>query len=199
MLNGDAHHSNKRTGELSIPFVELSMTERHSIPDSAGFDNGLTIPCFMLKTTSTTAAYYNQALSCLKMGDFAEAIAQLRTAAEPYWGDEDTLAALCLAIDEAEAEDSTFDASMARLWSLPDGAAFQRALAIDRYRCGLYLDAIVYSVRSVLIAPDDVISIYVLGRSYLAAKMYEEAKTSFRRALELEPDFRIARSRLNSL
>jgi tetratricopeptide (TPR) repeat protein len=109
------------------------------------------------------------------------------------------LAALCLAIDEAQAEDSTFDASMAKLWSLPDGAAFQRALAIDCYRCGLYLDAIVYAVRSVLIAPDNVLSIYVLGRSYLAARMYEEAKTSFRRALELEPDFRIARSRLNSL
>ena len=167
--------------------------------DSACFDNGLTISCFMLKTTSTTAAYYNKGLSCLKMGDFAEAIAQLRTAAEPYWGDEETLAALCLAIDEAEAEDSTFDASMAKLWSLPDGAAFQRALAIDCYRCGLYLDAIVYAVRSVLIAPDDVISIYVLGRSYLAARMYEEAKTSFRRALELEPDFAIARYRLNSL
>jgi hypothetical protein len=56
MLNGDAHHSNKRTGELSIRVVELSMTERHSIPDSACFDNGLTISCFMLKTTSTTAA-----------------------------------------------------------------------------------------------------------------------------------------------
>lgn len=150
------------------------MTERHSIPDSACFDNDLTTSCFMLKTTSTTAAYYNQGLSCLKMGDFAEAITQLRSAAEPYWGDEDTLAALCLAIDETEAEDSTLDASMAKLWSLPDGAAFQRALAIDCYRDGL-------------------------GRSYLAARMYEEAKTSFRRALELEPDFRIARSRLNSL
>jgi tetratricopeptide (TPR) repeat protein len=199
MLNGDAHHSNKRTGELSIRFVELSMTERHSIPDSACFDNGLTISCFMPKTTSTTAAYYNKGLGCLKLGDFAEAITQLKSAAEPYWGDGDTLAALCLAIDEAEAKDSTFDASMAKLWSLPDGAAFQRALAIDSYRCGLYLDAIVYALRSVLIAPDDVISIYVLARSYLAAGLYEEAKTSFRRALELEPDFRIARSRLNSL
>ena len=105
----------------------------------------------MLKTTSTTAAYYNKGLSCLKMGDFAEAIAQLRTAAQPYWGDEETLAALCLAIDEAEAEESTFDSSMARLWSLPDGAAFQRALAIDCYRCGLCLDAIVYAIRSRLI------------------------------------------------
>ena len=91
----------------------------------------------MLKTTSTTAACYNKGLSCLKMGDFAEAISQLGTAAEPYRGDEETLAALCLAIDEAEAEDSTFDASMAKLWSLPDGAAFQRALAMDCYRCGL--------------------------------------------------------------
>jgi tetratricopeptide (TPR) repeat protein len=153
----------------------------------------------MPKTTSTTAAYYNKGLGCLKMGDFAEAIAQLRTAAEPYWGDEDTLAALCLAIDEAETEDSTFDASMAKLWSLPDGAAFQRALAIDCYRCGLFLDAIVYAARSVVIAPNDVVSIYVLGRSYLAAGMYEEAKRSFRRALELEPDFAIARSKLNSL
>jgi len=153
----------------------------------------------MLNGTNKATGYYNKGLRCLKTADFAEAIAQLRTAAEPYWGDEDTLAALCLAIDEAEAEDSTFDASMARLWSLPDGAAFQRALAIDCYRCGLYLDAIVYALRSVLIAPDDVISIYVLARSYLAAGMYEEAKTSFRRALELEPDFRIARSRLNSL
>ena len=61
------------------------------------------------------------------------------------------------------------------------------------------LDAIVYAARSVLIAPNDVISIYVLGRSYLAARMYEEATRSFRRALELEPDFAIARSRLNSL
>ena len=199
MLNGDAHHSNKRTGELSIRFVELSMTERHSIPDSPCFDNGPTISCFMLKTTSTTAACYNKGLGSLKMGHFAEAIMQLRTAAEPYWGDEETLAALCLAIDEAQAEDSAFDASMAKLWSLPDGAAFQRALAIDCHRCGLYLDAIVYALRSVLIAPDDVISIYVLARSYLAAGMFEEAKTSFRRALELEPDFRIARSRLNSL
>lgn len=153
----------------------------------------------MLKTTSTTAAYYNKGLSCLKMGDFAEAITQLRTAAEPYWGDEETLAALCLAIDEVQAEDSAFDASMAKLWSLQDGAAFQRALAIDCYRCELYLDAIVYAVRSVLIAPNDVVSIYVLGRSYLAARMYEEATRSFRRALELEPDFAIARSRLNSL
>jgi hypothetical protein len=50
-----------------------------------------------------------------------------------------------------------FDASIARLWSLPEGAAFQRALAIDCYRCGLYLDAIVYALRSVLIAPDDVL------------------------------------------
>jgi tetratricopeptide (TPR) repeat protein len=153
----------------------------------------------MRKTTSRTAAYYNKGLSCLKMGDFAEAIAQLRTAAELCSEGEEIFAVLCLAIDEAEAEDSTFDASMARLWSLPDGAAFQRALAIDCYRDGLYLDAIVYAVRSVLIAPDNVLSIYVLGRSYLAARMYEEAKTSVRRALELEPDFRIARSRLNSL
>lgn len=107
--------------------------------------------------------------------------------------------ALCLAIDEGRAEDSTFEASMAKLWSLPDSAAFQPALSIDCYRCGLYLDAIVCAVRSVLIAPDDVISIYVLGRSYLAARMYEEAKISFLRALELEPDFAIARSRLNSL
>jgi tetratricopeptide (TPR) repeat protein len=153
----------------------------------------------MLKTMGTTAAYYNKGLSCLKMGDFAEAITQLRIAAEPYWGDEETLAALCLAIDEAQAEDSAFDASMAKLWSLPDGAAFQRALAIDCYRCGLYLDAIVYAVRSVLIAPENVLSIYVLGRSYLAARMYEEAKRSFRRALELEPDFLIAHSKLHSL
>ena len=155
------------------------MTERHSIPDSACFDNDPTISCFMLKTTSTTAASYNRGLSCLKMGDFAEAITQLRTAIEPYWGDEETLAALCLAIDEAEAEDSTFDEAMAKLWSLPDGAAFQRALAIDCYRCGLYLDAIVYAIRSVLIAPDNVLSINVLGRSYLAARMYDQAKTSF--------------------
>jgi hypothetical protein len=72
------------------------------------------------------------------------------------------------AIDEAEAEDSTFDASMAKLWSFPEGAAFQQALAIDCYRCGRYLNAIVYALRSVCIAPDNVISIYVLGRSYLA-------------------------------
>jgi hypothetical protein len=65
--------------------------------------------------------------------------------------------------------------------------------------CGLYLDAIVDAVRSVLIAPDERHSIYVLGRSYLAARMSEEAKISFLRALELEPDFAIARSRLNSL
>lgn len=38
------------------------------------------------------------------------------------------------AIDEAESEDSTFEVSMAKLWSLPDGAGFQRALAIDCYR-----------------------------------------------------------------
>lgn len=105
---------------------------------------------------------------------------------------------LCLAIDEAEAEDSTFDASMARLWSLPDGAAFQPALAIDCYRDGLYLDAIVYAIRSVLI-PNSVLSIFVLGRSYLAARMYEDAKISFVRVLKLQPDFAIARSGLNSV
>lgn len=153
----------------------------------------------MQKTTSRATSHYNRGLRCLKIGDFAEAITHLRTAAEVHSEDEETLAALCLAIDESEAEDSTFDASIAKLWSLPDSAAFQRALAIDSYRCGLYLDAIVYAVRSVLIAPDDVISIYVLGRSYLAARMYQEAKISFLRALELEPDFAIARSRLNSL
>lgn len=153
----------------------------------------------MQKPTNSANAYYKKGLHCLKRGDFAEAITQLRTAAERSAQDEETLADLCLAIDEAEAEGSAFDASMAKLWSLPDGAAFQRALAIDCHRCGLYLDAIVYALRSVLIAPDDVISIYVPARSYLAAGMYEEAKTSFRRALELEPDFRIARSRLNSL
>lgn len=175
------------------------MTERHSIPDSAYFDNDLTMSCFMLKTTSTTAAYYNRGLRCLKIGDFAEAIAQLKTAAEPYWGDEETLAALCLAIDEAEAEDSTFDDSMAKLWSLPDGAAFQRAWRSTATGAD-YISTLLFTLYDPFLSHlMTSISIYVLGRSYLAAGMYEEAKTSFRRALELEPDFRIARSRLNSL
>lgn len=153
----------------------------------------------MQKATSRATACYKKGLRCLKLGDFAEAITQLRTASEECSEDEEIFALLCLAIEEAEAEDSTFDSSMARLWSLPDGAAFQRALAIDCFRGGLYIDAIVYAIRSVLIAPDNVFSIYVLGRSYLAARMYKEAKKSFRRAIELEPDFAIARSRLNSL
>jgi hypothetical protein len=97
MLNGDAHHSNKRTGELSIRIDDFPMTERHSIPDSSYFDNDLAISCFMQKTTSKATACYNKGLRCLTKGDFAEAIAQLRTAAQAYWGDEETLAALCLA------------------------------------------------------------------------------------------------------
>lgn len=153
----------------------------------------------MLNRTNRATGHYNMGLRCLKMGDFADAIAQLRTASELYSEDEETFAALCLAVDESESEDSTFDGLMVRLWSLPDGAAFQLVWAIDSRRRGLYLDAIVYVLRSVLIAPNNVSSIYVLGRSYLAARMFESATRSFRRALELAPDFAIARSKLDSL
>lgn len=151
----------------------------------------------MTRITSKAICYYKNGLRCLKLGDFAEAIAQLRTAAELCSEDEEAFAALCLAADEAESDDSTFDVLMTRVWTVPDGAAFLRVLAIDSCRRGLYLDAIVYALQSVLIAPNNVLSIYVLGRSYLAARNFESAKRSFRRALELEPDFAIARSKLN--
>jgi hypothetical protein len=71
---------------------------------------------------------YNEGIRCLKTGDFSEAVAQLRTAAELCSEDEETFAALCLAVDEAESEDSTLDGLMVRLWSFPDGAAFQLVL-----------------------------------------------------------------------
>ena len=152
----------------------------------------------MLNKTNSATDCYNKGLLFLKTGDFAEAIAQLRTAAELCSEDEETFAALCLAVDESESEDSTFDGLMVRLWTLPDGAAFQQALAIDFGRRRIHLDAIVFCLQFVLISPDNVLSIYVLGRSYLAARNFESAKRSFRRALELEPDFAIARSKLNS-
>jgi hypothetical protein len=46
---------------------------------------------------------------------------------------------------------------------LPDGAAFQRALAIDFGRRGIYLDAIVFCLQFVLISPDNVLSIMSLA------------------------------------
>jgi Flp pilus assembly protein TadD len=63
----------------------------------------------MLNTTDRATGNYNRGLRCLKTGDFAEAITQLRTAAELCSEDEETFAALCLAVDESESEDSTFD------------------------------------------------------------------------------------------
>lgn len=142
---------------------------------------------------------YQKAIRLIRSGRFSDAIAELTKAAGLDPNNDETFAALCLTAHEAELHDSTFEFAMDRLWLLPCGAAFKRALALDCCRQGLSAEAIVYALESVFLNPKDALSIYVLGLSYMAAKKYSFAERSFRRALELEPDFAIARSKLDSI
>lgn len=152
-----------------------------------------------LKRINEALGYYNKGIRCLKSGQFAEAITQLRIVTHLNPENPDAFAALCLAAHEAESDDLLFHTSFMNLLDFPYGPAISRGMAINSYQIGFYLEAIVYALKSQVICPNDVLSIYILGRSYLALQMFEEAKRSLRRALELEPDFAIVRSLLNWL
>lgn len=82
---------------------------------------------------------------------------------------------------------------------IEDQCAIPQILAVSSYQRGCYLDAILYSLRSLASSPNNVLSIYVLGRSYLAAHMFEESKRSLRRVLELDPDFAVVQDLLKWL
>src|SRR5882724_9580135 len=152
-----------------------------------------------LKRTNEALGYYNKGICCLQTGQFEEAITQLRIATHLNPENPDALAALCLAAHEAESDDLLFHTSLMTLLDFPDSPAISRGMAINSYQIGFYPEAIVYALKSQVICPNDVLSAYILGRSYLAAQMFEEAKSSLRRALELEPDFAVVRSILNWL
>jgi tetratricopeptide (TPR) repeat protein len=152
-----------------------------------------------LKRINEALGYYNKGIRCLQTGQFAEAITQLRIATHLNPGNPDAFAALCLAAHEAESDDLLFHTSLMNLLDFPDGPAISRGMAINSYQIGFYLEAILYALKSQVICPNDVLSTYILGRSYLAARMFEEAKRSLRRAFELAPDFTVVRSLLNWL
>lgn len=152
-----------------------------------------------LNRINESISYYDEGIRCLETGQFGEAITQLRISTYLNTENPDAFAALCLAAHEAELDDLLFHTSIMKLLALPDGPAISRAMAIDSYQSGFCLEAIVYALKSLDTCPNNVLSIYILGRSYLAAQMFEEAERSLRRALKLEPDFAVVQSLLDRL
>jgi tetratricopeptide (TPR) repeat protein len=143
-----------------------------------------------------TKTCYLKAVRLIKSGGFSDAIAELIKCTDLDPNNDERFAAQCLAAYEAELYDSTFEIAMDQLWKLSCGSAFKRALALDCCRQGLSAEAIVYALESVFLDPEDALSIYVLGLSYMAAKNYSFAESCFRRVLKSDPDFIIARSKL---
>ena len=134
---------------------------------------------------------YDRGIHCLRIGQFAEAVIQLKLSTYLDNENPDAFVALCLAAHEAELDDPLFHMALVRLLALRDGPALPRGIAIHDYQRGFYIDAITYASRSIDIYPRSPLSFYALGRSYLAQQMFEESTRSFRRALELDPDFAV--------
>lgn len=152
-----------------------------------------------LNRINEALGHYDKGVRCLQAGQFADAITQLRISTLLIPENPDAFAALCLAAHEAESDDLLFHTSMTKLLVLTDGPAILRAMAIDSYQRGFCPEAIAYASRPLITTPNDVLSIYILGRSYLAAQMFGEAKRALRRALQLEPDFAVVESLLDWL
>lgn len=143
------------------------------------------------KRSNEALSYYDEGIRCLRIGQFAEAVIQLKLSTYLDNENPDALVALCLAAHEVELDDPLFHMSLSRLLVLPDGPALPLGIAIQDYRRGFYTDAIAYASRSLNRYSRSSLSLYVLGRAYLAEQMFEESKSSFRRALELDPDFAV--------
>jgi tetratricopeptide (TPR) repeat protein len=138
---------------------------------------------------------YNEAVCHLRAGEFAEAITMLQILTNLNAENPEALATLCLAAHEDSQHDLLY-ASMLKLLDLPDRAAVQRAMAVNYYDSGFYLEAITCALESLTIRPNEALGNYILGRSYLALHMFVEAERVLGRALDLTPDFKAVESHL---
>lgn len=148
-----------------------------------------------LNRVDKAISFYNEGMRLLMEGQFGEAITALRISTDLDGQNSRALAALCLAAHE-EGEHGLLYASIMKLLDLSDRSSAQRATAVSYYDGGFYLEAVTCALESLTICPDDALTNYILGRSYLALHMFGEAERALRRALVIAPDFAVVESLL---